>query len=159
MTISKIIIIIIFAKNVTIIMISEEVSTERPIFGLPLGIYTNHFGKGCQRNNRGVYRWRWRWRWPRDTFPPGQIPTALNLSAMIMVGICQRQNPTNDDEEEVLFLVWTVLELELNHFCHLVLTCNNNLVSWVKIAAWSDTFSYSILVLLIHAECVSLHSN
>ena len=56
MTISKIIIIIIFAKNVTIIMISEEVSTERPIFGLPLGIYTNHFGKGCQRNNRGVYR-------------------------------------------------------------------------------------------------------
>ena len=31
-------------------------STERQIFGLPLGIYTNHFGKGCQRNNRGVYR-------------------------------------------------------------------------------------------------------
>ena len=71
------------------------------------------------------------------TMAKRHIPTRTNSHRVKFV--CydngQRQNPTNDDEEEVLFLVWTVLELELNHFCHLVLTCNNNLVSWVKKAA------------------------
>lgn len=33
----------------------EESVTEKQMLGLPLGIYTNHFARGCQLNNRGVY--------------------------------------------------------------------------------------------------------
>ena len=36
-------------------MINVDQSQEYQYAGLPLGIYTNHYGKGCQRTSRGTF--------------------------------------------------------------------------------------------------------
>ena len=33
----------------------DKDTTDGPSLGLPLGIYTNHYGKGCRKNSRGSY--------------------------------------------------------------------------------------------------------
>ena len=37
------------------VMNVDKETTYEPSLGLPLGIYTNHYGKGCRRNSRGSY--------------------------------------------------------------------------------------------------------